>query len=394
MSVRLAQAQAMIPRPGASVRGPQEQPRRESSKSESGGKSSSAGGSSSAKSGGAGKSGGARGAQRQEGMEAGGSVGARAGGFDGMPDKNEPQARARLELIQGEAPLPPPQQGQGVPQRAASMAAAPELSRERKVVGREDSGAERQALESRAKLRAAVMDRLLAGMKDVHARLSQFLKNPGRLGVVNLSLVLSESSITHELWKEPGATAEGRAHLARMLGLDPALDEASLLQAVMAEVHQAFVDFQASRPGQEIRQQYEAVLQRYEAVNVLPIVPGHDTGPLLAELARLGIAHEKDFSQSLLVDPRLLAVGLSAEEGSTQQVMVAGLTVPQLGTLVAHLRRLNPRLTNRQLCQLLLLASTDLKNASRKLLGQAEVEQVQELARQLLRLQAVELLFV
>lgn len=394
MSVRLAQAQAMIPRPGASVRGPQEQPRRESSKSESGGKSSSAGGSSSAKSGAAGKSGGAKGAQRQAGMEAGGSVGAQAGGFDGMPDKHEPQARNRLELIHGEAPRPTPQQGQGLPQRAAPQTAAPELSRERRITGREESGAERQALESRAKLRAAVMDRLLAGMKDVHGRLSQFLKNPGRLGVVNLSLVLSESSITYELWKEPGATPEGRARMAQMLGLAPELDEASLLRAVMAEVHQSFVDFQASRPGQEIRQQYEAVLQGYEAANVLPIVPGHDTGPLLAELARLGISHEKDFSLSLLVDSRLLAVGLSAEEGSTQQVMVAGLTVPQLGTLVAHLRRLNPRLTNRQLCQILLLASTDLKMASRKLLGQAEVEQVQELARQLLRLQAVEQLFV
>ncbi|PTL76237.1 hypothetical protein [Vitiosangium sp. GDMCC 1.1324] len=397
MSVRLAQAQAMISRPGGpSVRGPQQEPRKESAKpgtgkSSSGGASSA--GASSAKSASAGKSGGAQGAQRQDGMEAAGAVGARAGGFDGLADKHEPQGRSQLALIRGEA-APSTPQGQGLPARPAPVTVAPDLSREEKVADREDAASRRQSLEDRAKLRAAIVDRLLHGMKDVHGRLSNFLKNPGRLGVVNLTLVLSESSITLELWKEPSAMPERRARMAQVMGVPPEADDATLLRALMAEVHQAFVEFQASRPGRELRQQYEEVLQGYDAANVLPVVPGHDTGPMLAELARVGIAHEPDFSRSLLVDPRLLAVGLGPEEGTTTQVMVSGLTVSQLGTLVAHLRRLNPRLTNKQVCHLLLRASTDLRTTSRKALGQAEVDQVQELARQLLRLQGVELLFV
>ncbi|MFL5354308.1 hypothetical protein [Archangium sp.] len=251
-----------------------------------------------------------------------------------------------------------------------------------------------RANEPRAQLRAAVRERLLQGLTDIQSRLAQFLRTPGRPGSVTLSLVLSESSITYELWKEPALVPECRARLAQTLGVAPETEEASLLRGLMAEVHQAFVEFQASAPGRDARKQYEAVLQGYTAANVLPIVPGHDSGPMLAELARLGLPHERDFSRSLLVDPLLLAVGLGPEEGSESQVMVAGLSVSQLGTLVAQVRRLNPRLTNRQVGQLLMRAATDRKSANRKSLGPAEVEQVRERASQLLRLQVVELLFV
>lgn len=229
---------------------------------------------------------------------------------------------------------------------------------------------------------------------DLQSRMVGFLKMPGRPGSVTLSVVLSESSVTYELWKEPALVPECRARLAQTLGVAPEVDEASLLRALMAEVHQAFGEFQASAPGRDARKQYEAVLQAYAAANVLPIVPGHDSGPMLAELARLGLPHERDFSRSLLVDPLLLAVGLGPEEGSDSQTMVAGLSVPQLGTLVAQVRRLNPRITNRQVGQLLARAATDPRSASRKCLGQAEVEEVCERASRLLRLQVVELLFV
>lgn len=244
----------------------------------------------------------------------------------------------------------------------------------------------------REQLRAAVRDWLLQGLTDLQNRLSGFLRMPGRPGSVTLSVVLSESSVTYELWK--ALNTESRAQLSQTLGVAPEADEASLLRALMAEVHQAFVEFQASAPGRDARKQYEAVLQAYAAGNVLPIVPGHDSGPMLAELARLGLPHERDFTRSLLVDPLLLAVGLGPEEGSESQAMVAGLSVPQLGTLVAQVRRLNPRLTNRQVGQLLVRACTDPGSAKRTCLGQAEVERVRERASQLLRLQVVELLFV
>ncbi|MCY1078428.1 hypothetical protein [Archangium lansingense] len=250
------------------------------------------------------------------------------------------------------------------------------------------------AEKGRAMLRAAVEERLLQVLKDVHGRLAAFLKNPGRLGVVNLPLVLSESSLTYELWKGPASNPEYRAQMVAMMGVAPNADDASLVGELMAEVHQAFVDFQKGRPGSDARKQYEEVLQGFELANVLPVVPGHDTGPMLAELARLGITPEKDFSRSLLVVPQVVAVGLSPEEGSTSQVVIAGLTVLQLCNLVAHLRNLNPLLSNRQVRQLLVLSATDLKKAIRKSMGQAEVDLVQDLARQLLRLQVVELLFV
>jgi hypothetical protein len=265
---------------------------------------------------------------------------------------------------------------------------------QRQAEGTEGSGAENQALELRARFRDALQQRLLGGMEDVHDRLTQFLKNPGRLGAVNLSVVLSESSITYEVWEEPSTVPERRARMAQALGLSPAVDDASLLRGLMAEVRQAFVDFQASAAGREARRKYEEVLQACETANVLPIVPGHDTGPMVAELARVGIRHELEFTRSLLVDPLLVSVGLTPEEGSATQIMLAGQSVSQLGALVAHLRSLNPRLTNRQVRKLLLRACTDWKSALRKRLGQTEVERVQEFTRQLLRLQVVELLFV
>jgi hypothetical protein len=251
-----------------------------------------------------------------------------------------------------------------------------------------------RAPEPRAQLRAAIRERLLHGLTELQGRLTGFLKMPGRPGSVTLSVVLSESSVTYELWKEPALIPECRARLAQTLGMAAEAEEAALLRELMAEVHRAFEEFQASAPGREARKQYEAVLQGYAAVNVLPIVPGHDSGPMLAELARLGLPHERDFTRSLLVDPLLLAVGLGPEEGSASQAMVAGLSVSQLGTLVAQMRRLNPRLTNRQVGQLLVRAATDPSSANRKCLGQSEVEQVRERASQLLRLQFVELLFV
>jgi len=389
MSARLAQA--AIPRTGVPVHTPREEPKREPAKSGAGKPSS---GGSSAKSAAGGKSGGAQGARRQEGAERGEQLGAHAGGFDSHPDTHEPQGRSRFSVIQGEADRSAPQ-GQEIPARPApQLAPAPELSRERHVESREGSGSEQQSLEGRARLRAVVMEHLAQGLAEAEERLSRFLKEPGSLGVVNLSLVLSESSLTHELWEGPSAVPERRARMALTLGLAPEVEDASLLQALMDEVHEAFVAFQASPAGHESQQRYEQVLKRYEAVKVLPVVSGHDTGPMLAECARLGISHAPDFSRSLLVHPLLLAVGLSPEEGSATQVMIAGLSLTQLGTLVAQLRRVNPQLNNRQVCQLLLRVSTEKKQAIRKRLGQAEMERVLEFAYQLLRLRVFELYFV
>jgi hypothetical protein len=262
------------------------------------------------------------------------------------------------------------------------------------VESAEGSGARHQASEIRVMLRAALVERLLHGMEDVQDRLARFLKNPGRLGAVNLNLVLSESSITYEVWKEPSTVPERRARMAQTLGLSAGVEDAALLRALMAEVHQAFVDFQASAPGREAFQRYDALLATCEKANILPIVPAHDTGPMLDELARVGIPHERDFTRSLLVDPRLVLVGLSYEAGSSTHTVIAGQSVSELGALVAHVRSLNPRLTNHQVRKLLVRASMDGTSLTPKSLGQAEVERVKEFTRQLLRLQVVELLFV
>jgi hypothetical protein len=395
MSVRSAQAQAAIiaRTTGTPARGPaKEEVRKEPAKPGTG-KSSSSSGAAAGKATGGSKGAAAKGLQNQDGMESGGAAGAQAGGSAGSLDKREPQGRGRFDMLQGESThsKPMPQ----APGREQPPAAAPELPRERKAgEDREQSNAARQALEGRAKLQAALAQRIQAGMQDVLGRLTKFIKSPGRLGVVNLTLVLSESAITYELWKEPSAVPARRERMALTLGLPPAADNATLLRELMAIVHQAFMDYQASRPGRETRAQYEDVLQAYDKAGVLPIVPGHDTGPMLAELAGLKMTVPESFSRSLLVDPLLLAVGLNPDEGSDTQVMIAGLTVAQLGTLVAHMRRLNPRLTNKQVRQILLNASTDLKTMGRKLMGNNEVEQVQHMARQLLKLQAVEQLYV
>ncbi|ATB29957.1 hypothetical protein [Melittangium boletus] len=348
--------------------------------------------------------GGAKALRNRDGMDTGGQVGSYTGGGYGGIEEN---TNARFKSPAGRAgaqgqhnALSGYPQSQGGPQaqhlRESPSAAQLDLPREQQRAGGEreqSANAARQALEGRAKLRAAVLDRLLHGMKDVHGRLAKFLKNPGRLGVVNLSLVLSESSITYELWKEPSGVPERRARMAQTLGVPPELSDAMLLRALMTEVHECFEEFMASRPGREIRAEYEEVLAGYEAVGVLPVMPGFDTGPMQAELTRVGLPHDKDFARSILIDPQILAVGISPDDGVEPQVMVAGLSVAQLGTIIAQLRRLNPRLTNRQVLNLMMLASTDIKKAMRKALGQSEVDGVQEMARQLLRLQAVELLY-
>jgi len=255
-------------------------------------------------------------------------------------------------------------------------------------------GSELQALEVRVRLRAALVEWLLHGMEDVNDRLACFLRNPGRLGAVHLTRVLSESALTYEAWKEPRAVPERRARVAQLLGLSASVEDAALLRALMAEVHQAFRAFQASPEGREARRRYEELLEACEAANVLPIVPGHDTGPMLAELARVGLAYEKDFTRSLLVDPRILSVGLTPEDCSASPLMAGGQSVSQVGALVAHVRSLNPRLTNGQVRKLLLRTSLpDGRCALRKSQGPSEVERVKAFARQLLRFQVVELSF-
>lgn len=252
----------------------------------------------------------------------------------------------------------------------------------------------RPSPEAQEKLRAAVTERLLVGMGDVRQRLTEFLKNPGRLGVVNLSLMLSESTITYEAWKDPSSNPERRARMAQAMGLPAGGDDRTLLLTLMAGVRQAFVDFRASSQGRECLRQYQEVLRACELKQVLPVVPGHDTGPMVAELDRLGIEREKDFTRSMLVDPQLIAVGLTPDEGSATQLMLAGLSVSQLGGLVAAVRRLHPRLTNSQVRSLLLRASTEPKTSIRKSLGEAEVEGLLDSTRQLLRFQVVEMFFV
>ncbi|WP_224242414.1 hypothetical protein [Hyalangium gracile] len=392
MSVRLAQA---ISRNGAAAQASKAaEPKREEPKSGTGKPAAGGGGAGKAAAGG--KSGGAQGARRQEGAESGGQLGAYTGGFDSsMEEGHESFPRPRLSVINGEAaarPVVTQEQAQARP--APQMVQAPELSRERRVESRENSSSQQGGMDIRARLRAAVMDRVAQGMTDVIERLSGFLKAPGRLGVVNLSLVVSESALTYEVWREPSAVPERRARMAAALGLAPQVADAVLLRALMAEVHEAFVAFRASSGGRELMQRYEQVLRGYEEAKVLPVVPGHDTGPMLNELARVGLAHEEAFSRSLLVHPLLVAVALTPDEGTDEQVMIAGLTVPQLGMLVAQLRRVNPRLTNRQVCMLLRRVSTDREEGIRRCVGQAEVERVLESAYQLLRMTVFELFFV
>lgn len=346
---------------------------------------------------GEGTSAGARPLQARDGMEVGGQVGHSHVDGHAPADNKHQDAQSRFQQPARSGGAHVPTQNQGTPaapfRRDGPVASLNEQAEQERSESQGQAISPREAMEGRAKLRAAVMDRLMLGMKDVHGRLAKFIKSPGRLGVVNLSMVLSESVLTHEVWKEPSTVPERRARMAATLGVPNSQGDNHLLKALMTEVHQCFKEFNASPSGKEIRQQYEDVLELYENAGVLPVMPGFDVGPMQAELKRVGLPMEKEFLLSVLVNPRILAVGIDSDDGDLPQVMVAGLPVAQLGTIVAQLRRLNPLLTNRQVLNLMLLASTDIKKNIRKSLGKAEVENVQELAKQLLRLQGVELLY-
>lgn len=392
MNVRLAQPQSMLSRPGVAARGPAMSPARENEKQAPGGKSAAAGGAKakgagSAQARGAAKNAGAQEA-RQEGLEAGaleggGGVEAHETGFDGTAGSLEGDAgRGRFELLHGEG-------RQEVPQPAARPQLRPVVPEQpQQVARREEPSARRQALEGRAKLRSLVMDLLLGGMNEVCEQLRLFLESPHQLGVVNLAQVLSESSVTLELWKSVLTHAEHRMLLVQSLSLSSGVSDPELLRALMAEVHESFVEFQKGLPGREVRKRYEALIQGCEAIQVLPVVVGHDMGPMLAELDRLGLRVSLDFVRTLLLHPSVLAVGFSSGNDGPQ-VLVSGLEVLDLATLVAQLRQLNPVLSNRQVLNLMSLVTTDLKLQRRKALGMFEVEEVQEFARQLLRLQFV-----
>ncbi|MCY0999768.1 hypothetical protein OWM54_21765 [Myxococcus sp. MISCRS1] len=296
----------------------------------------------------------------------------------------QPQPSTRAEQ---QAP-PTPQQ----PARESTSAQAP---RERDLAERAPREETPASREGRARVRAAVMDRLMRGYADLEAKLSQFVQAPGRhQGVVTVPIMMSESSVTLEFWAVAAGTADDRAFLAEVLGVPANVDDAYLLELLREEIHLAFDVFQRSEPGKQARAAYEAVLTRYDAARIQPVIEGHDAGPMVSECARLQLSCEPAFTRSLLLSPLQLAVARFADEGSATQVMVAGLTLQQLGSLVGHLRTLNPLLSNAQVRNLLFRASTDLKLALRKPLGDAEVERVQELAKQLLRLQAVEYLHV
>lgn len=348
-----------------------------------------------------GRSGGSGGAERNEGGGAGaaqqkaGMEGTSTGAAPLGTLEQPPALAAQTPQTAPALPPPPmaPPQGSVAPQTARQPAAS-ESPRERTATDGQSSDAAKLALEGRAKLRMAVLNRLHRGLAEVEGKMSAFLPNAGRQGVVTLPVVLSVSTVTFEWWTSANAVPEDRAYLAQVLGEPGSADDATLLGTLRAEIALAFAEFPRTPQGVEVRKQYEAVLQKYEAARIQPIVAGHDTGPVVEECARLGLSCEKDFTRSVLLAPWMLAVGQSPDEGTATQVMVAGLTLPQLGALVGHLRQLNPLLSNPQLRALLLRASTDLKLSLRKVMGQQEVEQVQALARQLLRLQAVQHLVV
>lgn len=379
----------MIPRPVAGGRGPAVSPARESQKPAPSGKAAptevtTKGAPALAK--GLAKSAGAEGARHEASQAESTQVGAQALGREGMPDSLEGgEGRGRFELFQGEArsALPRPMA------RLSLLTTAPEAWSAR-VMRREEPLAQRQVLRGRAQLRAVVMELLMQGLTEVHEQLTLFLESPHGLGAVNLSVVLSESSVTGALWGEACTNPEAREFLAHSLGMKGEAEDARLLRSLLAEVHEAAEEFQASRPGREAWARYEELLGRCEDIQVLPVLPGHDTGPMRAELARVGLTPSATFTRSLLVNPLVLAVGLVPDEGTAPQVMVAGLELLELATLVAQLRQLNPNLSNRQVLHLLRQVSTDLKTRKRKALGSAEVEQVQHSARQLLRLQVVQ----
>jgi hypothetical protein len=330
-------------------------------------------------------------AQQQDGMAPSTSRGANPAALGALDQPQRPGAPAPSAPMQ--APAMAPQVDVG-PMQGRQAGRTSESQGQRTATEGPSQNSAKEAAEGRARLRVAILNRIHRGLTDVEQKLSNFLNNPGRQGVVTLPIILSESTVTHEWWKGATAVPEDRAYLALVLGEPASVDDGTLLRALRDEVHQAFVEFQRTPPGMEARRLYEAALQKYEAARIQPIIWGHDGGPLLEECARLGLPCERDFTRSLLVSEWMLAISQSPDEGSKTQVMVAGLNLSQLGALVGHLRRLNPMLSNAQLRALLLRASTDMRLSLRKALGEREVEQVQELARQLLRLRAVEHLVV
>ena len=242
---------------------------------------------------------------------------------------------------------------------------------------------------AREQLRAAVADRLQKDSLEMMNRLSEFLADPDRAGVAQVSLVLSESALTSDLWKAPRQVPEARAHLGRTLELPSDVDDAGLLRALMAEVHTAFEEFEDSRAGHEFRARYDALLQHFDLLDVMPLVLGHDVGPMLQELARLGIECPSGFARSLFIEPRTLGVvPPTQEEVAEGQVLVSGVSLSQLGMVVAQMRQYNPTLKNRQVRSLFGRALID--GEERKSLGRAEVQWLHDSARQLLRLQYVE----
>ncbi|MFY1826528.1 hypothetical protein ACN47A_11490 [Myxococcus fulvus] len=355
---------------------------------------------------------GAQGGVHRDGMDAGAQRGGSGslegfthGGAESLASAPQPGTATGMVAKPAQVATPTPpgaqqsaraeQQAPPTPKQSARESSSAQAPRERDLAersAREETPASR---EGRARVRAAVMDRLMRGYADLEAKLSQFVQAPGRhQGVVTVPIMMSESSITLEFWAVAAGTPDDRAFLAEVLGVPANVDDAYLVELLREEIHLAFDVFQRSEPGKQARAAYEAVLTRYDAARIQTVIEGHDSGPMVSECARLQLTCEPAFTRSLLLSPLQLAVARFADEGSATQVMVAGLTLQQLGSLVGHLRTLNPLLSNAQVRNLLFRASTDLKLALRKPLGDAEVERVQELAKQLLRLQAVEYLHV
>jgi hypothetical protein len=296
----------------------------------------------------------------------------------------QPRGPRLAERVLGAAVAPVP-----VPAKSA----APGARQGAKAAGREQS-------EGRERLRLAIQDRLGRDLADVSTRLRELLSTAGRSGLVNLSLVLSESFVAQELWKEPRRSPEARDRLLFALALPPRTEPGVALGALVSEVHQAFTEFRASRAGQEAFAHYQELLGRFEQAQVLLILAGHDGGPMREELQRLGVTAPPDFTRSLLLDERVLAVGPSPGapapgpqlptflgDPPVGPVGVAGLSTTQLAMVVAQLRQLNPRLTNRQVRHVLARVLQEVRADEPRTLGRAQVERMQELARQLLRLE-------
>ena len=242
-------------------------------------------------------------------------------------------------------------------------------------------------VDPRTQLRAAVVERLARDTENFLKGLAGFLDSPECAGLANVSVVVSRSTVTQDLWKDPRQSAPAREHLARTLGLAAEVDNATLMGALLAQVDLAFEEFEASARGQEFREGYGVLLERCDALGVMPVLLGHDVGPMVPELARLGVPLRPDFARSLLIDPRVLALVPFSPELVEGQVLVSGASVSQLGALVTQMRQFNPVLSNAQVRAFFARALTE--GTERKLLGRAEIEQLHDWSRQILRLQFV-----